>query len=143
MASKVSNNFRVLLATKVVDFSADTFKIILMAEGFVFNSDTHDLYADVSASEVANGFGYTTGGNTLGGVTVTQNDTDDRVYITCNNTSWTAAAGDIGPACGAIIYDDTLIAPNADAIVGFIDFLGSYTEPDGGIATIANIKVTI
>jgi len=140
MASRVSNNFRLLLATKIVDFSADTFKIILMQEGFVFNPDAHDLYANVSASEVANGFGYTTGGNTLAGVAVTQNDTDDRVYVTWNNTSWTAAAGDIGPACGAIIYDDTVAD---DPIVGFIDFLGSYTEPDGGIATIANIKVTI
>jgi len=140
MASRVSNNFRVLLATKIVDFSADTFKIILMQEGFVFNPDTHDLLANVSASEVANGFGYTTGGNTLAGVAVTQNDTDDRVYVTWNNTSWTAAAGDIGPACGAIIYDDTVAN---DPLVGFIDFLGSYTEPDGGIATIANIKVTI
>ena len=140
MASRVSNNFRLLLATKIVDFSADTFKIILMQEGFVFNPDTHDLLANVSASEVANGFGYTTGGNTLAGVAVTQNDTDDRVYVTWNNTSWTAAAGDIGPACGAVIYDDTVVN---DPLVGFIDFLGSYTEPDGGIATIANIKVTI
>ena len=140
MASRVSNNFRLLLATKIVDFANDTFKIILMQEGFVFNPDTHDLLANVSASEVANGFGYTTGGNTLAGVAVTQNDTDDRVYVTWNNTSWTAAAGDIGPACGAIIYDDTV---TDDPIVGFIDFLGSYTEPDGGIATIANIKVTI
>ena len=140
MASRVSNNFRLLLATKVVDFANDTFKIILMQEGFVFNPDTHDLLANVSASEVANGFGYTTGGNTLAGVAVTQNDTDDRVYVTWNNTSWTAAAGDIGPACGAVIYDDTVVN---DPLVGFIDFLGSYTEPDGGIATIANIKVTI
>ena len=140
MASRVSNNFRLLLATKIVDFANDTFKIILMQEGFVFNPDTHDLLANVSASEVANGFGYLTGGNTLAGVAVTQNDTDDRVYVTWNNTSWTAAAGDIGPACGAIIYDDTVVN---DPLVGFIDFLGSYTEPDGGIATIANIKVTI
>ena len=140
MASRVSNNFRLLLATKVVDFANDTFKIILMQEGFVFNPDTHDLLANVSASEVANGFGYLTGGNTLAGVAVTQNDTDDRVYVTWSNTSWTAAAGDIGPACGAIIYDDTVVN---DPLVGFIDFLGSYTEPDGGIATIANIKVTI
>ena len=140
MASRVSNNFRLLLATKVVDFANDTFKIILMQEGFVFNPDTHDLLANVSASEVANGFGYLTGGNTLAGVAVTQNDTDDRVYVTWSNTSWTAAAGDIGPACGAIIYDDTVVN---DPLVGFIDFLGSYTEPDGGIATIANIKVSI
>jgi len=140
MASLVANNFRMLLAAGTPVFASDTFKIILMQEGFVFNPDAHDLYANVSASEVANGFGYTTGGNTLAGVAVTQNDVDDRAVITWSNTSWTAAAGDIGPACGAIIYDDTV---TDDPIVGYIDFDGSYTEPDGGIATIANIKVRI
>ena len=139
MASLGANNFRMLLAAGTPIFASDTFKIILMQEGFVFNPDAHDLYANVSASEVANGFGYTTGGNTLAGVAVTQNDVDDRAVITWN-TSWTAAAVDVGPAGGAIIYDDTVAD---DPIVGYIDFDGSYTEPDGGIATIANIKVRI
>lgn len=143
MASKGANNFRKLMAGGVPDFNTDVFKIILMQEGFVFNPDTHALLADVDASELANGFGYTTGGATLAGVVVTQNDIDDRVDITWNNVSWTANAGDIGPVCGAIIYDSTLTAPNLNAIVGFIDFGGAFTEPDGGIATIANIKVRI
>ena len=41
MASTVSNKIKYLLATKAIDFSADSFKIILMASGFVFNADTH------------------------------------------------------------------------------------------------------
>jgi hypothetical protein len=143
MPTQFSNNFRVLLAKKIIDFSNDVFKIILMKEGFIFNPDTHDLYADVSASEQGNGLGYTAGGATLSGVAVTQNDTDDCAYITWSNPSWTANGGDVGPICGAIIYDDTLVAPNADAIIGFIDFNGSYTEADGGTATIANIKIKL
>jgi hypothetical protein len=140
MASNPSNNFRVALAKGEVDFNTDSFKIILMASGFAFDIDTHDLYADVSASELATGFGYTAGGYTLGAGTVTQNDTDNQAEIVWNNPTWVAAAGDIGPVCGAIIYDDTHAS---DAIVGFIDFSGDVTEPDGGTATIANVKVVI
>ena len=140
MSSQLANNFRLLLANGSINFGSDTFKIILMAEGFTFNPDSHDLYSDVSASELSAGVGYTTGGNTLAGVTLTQNDTADRVYVTWSNTSWTASGGDIGPVCGAIILDDTVAN---DPVVGFIDFGGSFTEPDGGTATIANITVTI
>lgn len=140
MASALSNNFRYVVATGAVDFSSDAFKIILMQEGFAFNPDTHDLYADVSASEMATAYGYTAGGVLLTGVAVTQNDTDDRVYVTWNNASWTISGGDVGPVNGAIIYDDTV---TGDPIVGFIDFNGSFTEADGGVATIGNIRVKI
>jgi len=143
MSSKVCNKFRFLLATKAVNMSGDTFKIILMQYGFVFNEDTHEKYADIIASEVALGSGYTTGGNTLTGVTLTPNSVDDRLDITWANASWTASGADVGPICGAIIYDDTVSSPIADPIVGFIDFEGSFTEPDGGTATIANIKLRV
>ena len=142
MATVPSNKIKYLLATKAIDFSADVFKIILMQTGFTFNIDTHHAYADVSASELATANGYTAGGNTLAGVTVTEDDTDDRTEITWNNTTWTASGGPIGPTPGAIIYDDTVASP-ADAIVSYIDFGGDQTQADGGVATIANIEVRI
>jgi len=143
MASLPSNKFRYLLGLKVINFSSDTFKLIFMEEGFIFNPDTHAVYADVSASEQATNFGYTSGGITMTGGTVTQNDTDDRAYVTFNNVTLTASGGDIGPVCGAIIYDDTVASPVVDPIIGFIDFAGVFTEPDGGVATIANIRIKI
>jgi hypothetical protein len=143
MASTVANKFKYALATKQIDFSGDTFKIILMQSGFTFNKDAHHGYADVSASELATGYGYTAGGNTLSGVVVTENDTTDLTEITWNNSSWTASLGAIGPTPGAIIYDDTPTTPQADPIVGYIDFGSDQTEPDGGVATVANIEVDI
>ena len=65
MSSYPSNKIKYLLATKAIDFANDTFKIILMATGFTFDIDTHHGYADVSASELGTGNGYTAGGNTL------------------------------------------------------------------------------
>lgn len=143
MASQVSNKARFELANARIDFSSDTFKIILMESGFTFDPDNHDGYADVSANELSTGNGYTAGGATLAGVTVTENDTTNLCEITWNNVTWTASGGSIGPTPGAIIYDDTASSPQADTIIGYIDFGGEQTEPDGGIATVANPKVTI
>lgn len=140
MSNQASNHIKYLLATKAIDFSSDTFKIILMQSGFVFDKDAHEEYADVSGSELPNGNGYTTGGETLAGVAVTEDDVNDRCGVSWSNKSWTAVGGSIGPACGAIIYDDTVAN---DPIVGFIDFLADYTQADGGVATITNIAVRI
>jgi len=140
MASTVSNKIKYLLATKAIDFANDTFKIILMQSGFTFDKDTHHAYADVSASELTTGNGYTAGGATLGGVTVTEDDTDDRTEVTWTNPTWTASGGAIGPSPGAIVYDDTVAAPVADPIVGYIDFSGDQTQADGGTATISGVE---
>lgn len=135
----VSNKIKYLLLTKNINFAADTFKMILMASGFVFNKDTHHGYADVSGQELANGNGYTTGGATLAGVSVTEDDTDDRGEVTWSNVSWTATGGPIGPTPGAIIFDDTPTTPQADPVVQYIDFGGEQTQAAGGVATISNI----
>lgn len=143
MASTVSNKMKYLLATKAIDFSADSFKIILMTSGFVFNADTHHGYADVSASELANGYGYTRNTKTLSGVAVTEDDADNRCEVTWSNVTWTASGGAIGPTPGAIIFDDTVTTPTADPIIGYIDFGGEQTQVDGGVATISAVKVRI
>ena len=143
MASTVSNKMKYLLATKAIDFSADSFKIILMTSGFVFNADTHHGYADVSASELATGYGYTRNTKTLSGVAVTEDDTDNRTEVTWSNVTWTASGGAIGPTPGAIIFDDTVTTPTADPIIGYIDFGGEQTQADGGVATISGIEVRI
>ena len=143
MASTVANKLKYLLATKAIDFANDSFKIILMQSGFTFNKDTHHAYADVSASELATGNGYTANTKTLSGVAVTEDDTDDRTEVTWSNVTWTASGGAIGPTPGAIIFDDTVAAPTADPIVGYIDFGGDQTQADGGVATISGIELRI
>lgn len=143
MATAASNKLKYLLASKIIDFANDSFKIILMDTGFTFNKDTHHGYADVSASELATGNGYTANTKTLAGVAVTEDDTDDRCEITWSNVTWTASGGAIGPSPGAIIFDDTVTTPTDDPIVGYIDFGGDQTQADGGTATISGIEVRI
>jgi hypothetical protein len=143
MSSQASNKIKYLLATKAIDFATDSFKIILMASGFTFNKDTHHGYADVSASELATGYGYTRNTKTMTGVAVTEDDTDDRTEVTWDNVTWTASAGSIGPTPGAIIFDDTVTTLTADPVVCYIDFGGEQTQADGGVATITNPGVRI
>lgn len=143
MATAASNKLKYLLASKIIDFANDSFKIILMDTGFTFDKDSHHGYADVSASELSTGNGYTANTKTLAGVAVTEDDTDDRCEITWSNVTWTASGGAIGPSPGAIIFDDTVTTPTDDPIVGYIDFGGDQTQADGGTATISNIEVRI
>lgn len=137
MANQASNKIKYQLAIKAVSFLSDTFKIILMQSGFVFDKDAHHAYSDVSSQEVANGNGYTTAGKTLSGVAVLEDDTNDRCGVTWSNVTWTAGGGPIGPTCGAIIYDSSV----SNYIVGFIDFGGDYTQADGGTATLSSVAV--
>lgn len=139
MASLVSNNILELISGGNVDFDNDTFKIILMQAGFVFDRDNHDEYADVSASELPSLYGYTQNNYTLAGVSTDRDDILNALLVTWNNAVWTAVGGNI-QACGAIIFDDTLAN---DPIVGFIDFGGTLTTYNGGAFTVANITVSI
>ena len=140
MSNQAANRAKLLLGGAGIDFAADVFQIILMQSGFTFNKDTHHDYGDVIGNELPNGNGYTTGGETLAGVAVVEDDVDDRTEITWNNVTWVAAGGPIGPSPGAIRYDDT---DANDSIVGWIDFGADYTQADGGTATLTNIEVRI
>lgn len=137
MANAVSNHCKFQLVSGNIDFDTDSFKIILMATGFTFNIDTHATYADVSASELATGNGYTQNTKTLANVAVAEDDTDDRAEVTWDDAVWTASGGSIGPSPGAIIFDDT---SSDDTVIGFIDFVSDQTATDGGTFTVPNIE---
>lgn len=138
MASQVANYWKWLSAYGYQDFNSDAFKIILMDVGFAFSRATHEKYADVSASELPTAYGYTAGGAALAGIAIVNDAVTASTIITWNNASWPIAGGDL-QTDGAIIYDDTIAAPSADPIVGYIDFGGTLTTYNGGTMTVANI----
>ena len=99
-----------------------------------------DSVSVTANDELATGAGYTQDTKTLANTTVTEDDTNDRCEMTCDNVTWTASGGPIGPSPGAIIYDDTA-ADNA--IIGYLDFGGEQTATDGAAFTINNIKIRL
>lgn len=146
MANAVPNTYKVMLQKGQIAGLTDTFKIILMQAGFVFDKDTHRCYADVIASELSTGNGYTAGGQTLTGVVIAVNNTDDRSDMTFNNAQWTATGGNL-VASGAIIFDDSTATGSGDdytdAIVSYKDAGGTITAADGTPLTVSTIKETI
>lgn len=140
MANAASNKVKYLLAFNAIDFVSDEFRIILMKSGYSFNKDTHHGYADVVASELGAGSGYSATGQALTGIAMVEDDSDDRCEITWDNASWTATGGAIGPVRGAIIYDEDVAD---DPIIGYIDFVSDYTQAEGGTATVTGIEVRI
>lgn len=137
MATQLTNKYKDSLMRAEVNFASHTFKICLMGSSFVYNPTTHDNYAAITAYELATGAGYTKGGAVLAGVAVTRDDVNNKCKVTWNNVTWTAT-GDIGPAVGAIIIDDSHAS---DIVVGFLDFGAQKTTLNGGAFTISNITV--
>lgn len=135
MASFVMQNFLEQMAKGNVDLDTDSLIWILMDTGFTLDRANHHVYADVSASELSTGNGYTQKTKAAAGISITQNDSLYKLTITWNNPQWTAAGGSIGPTPGAFLLDDTLAA---DDLIMYIDFVSEKTEPDGGTFTIAS-----
>ena len=54
-----SKSYRRNLATGQVNFEADTFKVALMNDSFIFNRESHSFWEDVSAWEIPLQNGYT------------------------------------------------------------------------------------
>jgi hypothetical protein len=138
MATELSNHFKYQCFKKQIDLSTDSIKVILMASGFTFNKDNHATYADVVASELASGNGYTQNTKVLTSQVVTEDDSNDRAIMSCDDVSWTAAGGDIGPTPGAIFYDDTT---SDNTIIGYLDFGGNQTATSGNILSIEDIEI--
>ena len=143
MATEASNKIKFLLATKKIDFSNDSFRIALMADGFSFNKDTHTIWANVSASELTAGTAFGYAKSTATGATVLEDTTNDKCSVKWANVQWTASGGDIGPTPGAIIYDATVTTPSSLPIVGYYDFGGNQTQIDGGTFVIVAPEVDL
>jgi len=136
----VSNHAKYQLAKKLIDLSADTLKIILMNAAFAFDKDTHATLALVTASQLATEYGYTQNDETLGTVTLTEDDTNDYAIMACADVTFEADGGSIGPTGSAIIYDDTTAD---DTVIGCIDFGTDYTVEDGNLLVIEDIEITV
>lgn len=82
------------------DLSANTLKMALY-DGFATLGPTTTAYTTENEVE---GTGYTAGGNTLTGVTISTDSSTNTVYIDFNNVSWPGASF---TARGALIYNSS------------------------------------
>jgi hypothetical protein len=116
------------LVKKNLDFSADTIKVMLTNTAPVA---TNSIYSDISAAELANGNGYTTGGATSA-LTVSNSSGTEKVVAA--NVSWTGGAGSMGPFRYVVVYDSTP-ASNKTLICWF-DYGSAVTLAPGEVFTV-------
>lgn len=128
------NDFKEQLGLKIHDLDTDTLKVTLHT-GYTPNIDTHQVWADVSATEYGTASGYTAGGKTLASVTVTQDDANNRMVFDFADITWTAL-GALSPATPshAIFWNDTPTSP-ADPLIAYMEI--GTTATNGGDWTIA------
>lgn len=145
MANQVANSAKTMLWKGQIDASTDTFKMILMDIGFVFDKDNHNAYTDVSAYELPTANGYTAGGVTLTLDAITTDNTEDRCEVTFLNAQWTASGGSLATVGGIIYNDSTAVGSGddyTDAVIAWFDANGTQTVADGAALTVSNITLT-
>jgi len=103
----IYNNFKEQVLNGAFNLGTDTIKVILVSAHSP-DIDTHTQYSDVSSDEYGAGSGYTVGGETLGGQSVTQDNTNDRAVFDGNDVQW-SSLGPLSPAIPshAIMYSVT------------------------------------
>ena len=112
--------------TGTIDLNTDTFKIMLTTSTYTPVKDTHDFRDDVT-NEVT-GTGYTSGGATLSGVSVTYDAASDQVQISWTDPTWTSSTI---TARTAVIYKSRGGASSADELLAYCTEAGDIVSTGG------------
>lgn len=122
---------------RINDLTGATIMVALVTSSYTPDTDSstgHSLWSDVSANEIANGFGYVTGGGTL---------TDSAVAIaggfkyTSSNVVWTAVGGSIPAWRYAVVRVSGSLWGMTNPLIGY--FVGDSTPADIPATTDTNI----
>lgn len=133
ITNTIVNKVKELLINGEVDWTDDTIKVMLLDDSHVTDIDAQEYINDVSTNEIS-GSGYTAGGATLAGKTVTQDNTNDLAYADANGILWTNATFS---AWFAVVYKDTG-TPATSPIICIIDFDGEQAVNNGEFNIVWN-----
>lgn len=121
-------------ATNLLGANTANFKLALVSSAWTPNNSTNEVWADVSANEIAAGNGYTAGGGALTGVALTQ--TAGTVKFTSSAFVWTASGTGIPAWRRGVVYYSGTLNGKVNPIVGH--FLGDATPADIPLTTSGN-----
>lgn len=127
MASKAYGQFIAKALNKEIDWDTDDIKVLLCSSAYVPNQDTHTYLSDVTANEVT-GTGYTAGGTSLTGKTLSYDAVSNVVMLDAADVTWAASTI---TARYAVIYDNTGASPAAKALIGYVDFVSDQSSTNG------------
>jgi hypothetical protein len=111
-----------------LDFENDTHQFAL------YNGSGHDANTNqYTATNEASGTGYSAKGNTLTGVSVNVDTTNDVVYVDWDNTQWTSSSI---TSTDGMIFADNVTTPAQDPAIAILDFNGSKSTSSGTFQVI-------
>ena len=131
------NRFKSNAFSPLVDFANDTLKVILLADTYTPNIDTDEFYDDISAHELGTAGGYTAGGATISGKSVTVDTANNKSVFDCADPSWTAD-GTGFTARYAALYKDTGVA-GTSPLIAYWDFGGNQNPVSIAFTLIVNV----
>lgn len=120
--------------------SVGTFKMALMTSSYTPDADNHAFYSDLTNE--ASGSGYTSGGNAVANLTITQDNTNDRANVDFDDVTFTGVS--LTDVDSFVLYEDTGTASTSTLILyaefseGAQTFSGDITvsPPAAGVHTI-------
>lgn len=114
------------VTTGTIDLTGDTFGFMLMT-GYAFNQDTHRYRSDVTG-ELATGTGYTYGGATITGNTVSYDASSNEIRWDWTDPAFTSASFS---ASQAMVFRRNGGTSSADELLMYIEFGGTQTVSSG------------
>ncbi len=121
-------------ATGLMKNGSALYRLALVSSAWTPANSTDEVWADVSANEIAGVNGYTTGGGTLASVVL--NQTAGVVKFTSAAFVWTASGGSIAAWRRGVVYYLGTLNGKVNPIVGH--FLGDSTPADIPATTTGN-----
>ena len=127
MASLNYNSMLTDVVSGSINFSTDSFKVMLVSSAYTPDQDNHSKRNQVT-NEITNtaGSAYTSGGVATT-ASVSQDNVNNRAEVTFSSASWTSASF---TARGAVIYKNVGTSAT-DRLVAYVDF-GSDTTASNG-----------
>jgi hypothetical protein len=116
------------------DLEGVTVQLSLHTDAYTPDRDADNFFDDVSASEVANGNGYTTLGVTLTGVTWSYDTASDQVRLDFDDPSWTFTASKTWRY--GVIWINTGGASSTDPLIGLLTWDSNQTVSTAYTLTI-------
>lgn len=140
-AWKIYNKAKEYIGDGTIDLDAgDAYFTVILATSSYTPALTHSTYADVSAAEVANGNGYTTGGDICSSVTWTESS--GTVTFDIADPAWTASGGSITARYAVLVHiaAGTGVPQSSDKLIAYTlldNAPADVTATDGADLTIS------
>lgn len=143
MASKLYGSFIAKTMNKEIDLDTDTIKVALLTSAYTPNQDVHDYFDDVVANEVT-GTGYTAGGATLSGKSVSYDAPTNTITFDADDV---VLASSTITARYAVVYDASPATNATRPLIGYVDFTSDQSSTNGNFTITWDatgiVKVTV